>query len=344
MNLLALIISVSIIFAVIPFIGNKIYEVKSDNKRFFTFYLITMIIFLVLRILFSSQIDLSKAEELINIFVVEMFSRSFNSTFVLIILFYLMAGIGFFGGVTEKSAEGIEEMKLYSNLKTGRFNIKAYFFYIGFGYTFLYSSYSFSAILTYLLGLQYKPEFILIQETFSILQFNQSILIAVIGISLYSYKSFKYGFFYKEFFNRHPDTKRIAPTWPHILRRTFVIFLFVIGNYMAIMITIIYRYNLSNPIGPHVALDSMQLIFYIFVLFESLYFYTHMNKVVDELKISEDEKDKKKGKKYKEKVFDEKALEETLPQIKEDEEFDSYIKGEDEEDEDVIKEITFDDK
>lgn len=326
MEALNIIISLVLVFLAFPFLGSKIYPLKNSKKKFFSAYFIGIAILLVINIIFSTSINLSKAGLVFIVYGNEVFSSNFNLFFLLMLIFYAVGGLGFFGGLAEKTGEYIENVDLYSTLEQRRLSPKKYVSNLAHGYLFIYGIYAFNQIIMILLGMQYKSDFTWLGDIFNLLQFNRSLYVTVIGITFFAYKSFKFGFFTSEYFNKNPNPNKMNITPLRVLRKLIAIFFFVIGCYLATIVAFIERYNLSNPFGETEAFDALQMIFFITLFLESLYFYTQSSKLVDALKTT----DKSFKVKTDEGIKASKITDEFgTPEKKKEKEFDQFDSDED---------------
>jgi hypothetical protein len=287
------IIAIVIIFFVFPYLGKRIYPLKT--KRLISIYMIGVGVLFAINMIFSDSIDAERGGVIINIYFTQFLSA--NMIFIFIVLFFFFGGVGFFGSLAEKSSEVIEDLNLFTDLKR-RTSPKAYIMYLVYGYTFIFGIFALNKVFLIILGVTYKPEFIGLEYIFQALQM-ESLWVVIIGISLFCLKSFKYGYFSKEFWKTNVPYSQMAPKWYRFIRKATVIFMFVWANYVALMIIIIDIFSLTSPFGTYGGLDAMQLVFYTASFIQSLYFYTNMEKIVDPLKVNASDFKKKIDKNIK---------------------------------------------
>jgi hypothetical protein len=202
---------------------------------------------------------------------------------------FFLGGFGFFGSIAEKSAEILEEIDLLSTLERRRKVVKQYFMYVLYGYVFIFSVYSFSKILLIIMGLP-TPQLIL-ESIYTALGF-ESILTVLAGTTLFLLKSFNYGVFSREYWKSLSQEESEDTTW-RTLRRLFIIFLFVWAVYISFIVFFVEIFQLQTSLFTSSTLTyedtqpiihSLKLVFYITTTIQSMYFYTHIYKLVSALK------------------------------------------------------------
>ncbi|MCP4760444.1 MAG: hypothetical protein GY870_01600 [archaeon] len=284
MPLIHTIIALIIIIIIFPVIGKKIYQLNS-KKTLFPFSISIGVLFGIIMV-FSSPIDLTRPAIIISIYLDHLIP--FNFFFVLILVFYVLGGLGFIGSLSEFSGEIIEDINLFTEIKK-RTTPKSYLMYLIYGYVFSLGVYSANMIFRILLGIEFN--FVDIQLTIDAL-FFESILIQIVGISLYFVKAFTLGFFSREFFRGNLSYKETERTFLRYIRKLIVIFFFVWGNYLFIILFFIETLNIPDPFGSY-AIESLKLFFFLSCFIECLYFYRNRDSLIDQRKMkSEDFKQK----------------------------------------------------
>jgi len=281
-KLFSLLVSLSIIFFVLPIVGKKIYNLST--RKVIGIYLLTLLGLFFFILIFIDSYDLTQCLEICSIYWNSIISMEI--LFYFMGAFYLIGGIGFFGSIAEKSGEITEDLNLLSKIEP-RNNVKAYFSQLLYGYCFAFGLYSGLEIIFILLGVKFKPQFNFIGNIINYLQFK-SIFIYIIGMTLFSIKAFKYGYFSKEFWKYELSYKERRNTWYRYLRKFIVVFFYFWGVYLSILLYYIDYFHLITPFEYN-DLDMLLLIFYLSVYIESFYFYTNKKKLIHHLQVKKED-------------------------------------------------------
>ncbi|MBD3352249.1 MAG: hypothetical protein GF364_12250 [Candidatus Lokiarchaeota archaeon] len=215
---------------------------------------------------------------------------SFEILFIFMFFFYGTGGLGIVGSLFEKSSEMIEDANLFSDLKKHT-TPKAFISYLIYGYVFVFGIFAGNKVLMILLGMEYKIAFLWFEEIFITLQF-ESTLIIILGITLFSIKAFKHGYFSKEYWKSNLTYDERRSTWYRYLRKFIVVFLYSWGIYTAFISYFIEIFGLSTPFE-YGGIDSLLLVFYLAALLQSIYFFKNKTEVVSPLKTQQDDFKKK---------------------------------------------------
>ncbi|MHA1340059.1 MAG: hypothetical protein ACTSRZ_07605 [Promethearchaeota archaeon] len=286
MDIFSLIIVLLLLIFVFPFIGRKIYFLSTN--KVLSIYLLSLAVFFAFNIAF---VDNFKPTQIIEILAIYWRSTiTFEWLFFYMFVFYFIGGIGFFGSLAEKAGELIEDSKLFSDLKK-RTTPKTFIAYLLYGYCFAFGVYSGAESLIILLGVSYKSAFNFVLNILSYLQFK-SPLIYIIGISLFSIKAFKYGYFSKEFWKYELTYEERRDTFLRYLRKFIVIFFYCWGVYLAVLLYYIDYFGLTTPFDYN-DLDTLILVFYISLYLESIYFFKNKQNLVHHLKVQQKDYKKK---------------------------------------------------
>jgi hypothetical protein len=258
----------------VPFLGKKIYPIK--GKKLISLYFIGIGIIFAFNMVFMGEINPSNAGAMFQ----EVVTQLDNPMLYVLFMFYMGGGMGIFGSSAEKSAEIIEDINLFKQLKKS-LSVKRYIMFAIYGSCFLFSIYSANEIFVILMDIQYKPAFSWFNDFWIGLGYD-SVLIVLLGITFFCIKAFRLGFFSFEYWRADINTRKEKHS---IYRKLITIFLYVWASYLAFMISFIE----SNPIlvNPFdVDFNLLNLVFHIFTVTASLIFYTNMGKIVDALKPS----------------------------------------------------------
>lgn len=292
MELYFTLIGILLIILVFPTLGKKIY--KFSTRKLLFIYLISISILCLLNIVFAGSFDPNNTVEILAIYI--NLTSDVEILFFFMLGFYITGGLGLFGSLAEISSETIEDSFLFANLKK-KASPKAYFSYMIYGYLFALGVYSASKIFIILLGIEIRPELIFFKDIFLGLQF-ESIILVIIGITLWSIKSFKYGYFSKEYWKSGLSYQQTRDTWYRYLRKFIVVFFYSWGIYVACITYIIEAYHLTTPFN-YGDFDTIQIIYYFSILFESIYFYKNKGKIVEHLRVQQKDFAKKEDKSLK---------------------------------------------
>lgn len=285
-------IGIFLIIAVFPTIGKRIY--KSSTKRLMSVYLISISVLCLLTIVFAGSFDPNNAVEIFSIYI--NLTSDVEILFFFMLGFYITGGLGLFGSLAELSSETIEDSNLFANLKK-KASPKAFLSYLVYGYLFVLGIYSAAKIFTILLGIEIKPELIFFQNILLGLQF-ESLLLVILGITLWNIKAFKFGYFSKEYWKSGLSYQQTRDTWYRYLRKFIVVFFYSWGIYVACITYIIEVFSLSTPFN-YGDFDTIQIVYYFAILLESIYFYKNKMKIVEHLKVQQKDFAKKEDKSIK---------------------------------------------
>ena len=274
-------IGIILYLTLIPFLGKKLYPIR--GKKLISIYIIGISVVFGFSMVFMSSINPSNAGTIFQ----EFQGQLSNPVFYLLFLCYMCAGVGIFGSLAEKSAEIIEDVDLFKDLKK-TLSVKRFIMNMIYGNCFLYSVYSANEVFIILLDIQYKDSFLWFVEIWKGLGYT-NIFVVLIGINFFFLKAFRLGFFSFEYWKVDLSLKREKYA---ILRKLLVIFLYIWANYIALMMFVIEKYGLNNTF--HVAFTLNNLVFHVFTVSATLIFYLNMRKIVDALKSG--------GKDYKKKI------------------------------------------
>ena len=279
-----IIIALGLIFVAFPFVGRLLYIFKNRLGRLLSVYFIGVAGFFALNMILSeSPLNISYIVDII------FQLKEIKFVYILSLILYFFGGFGLFGSISEKSVEILEEVDLLSTLERRKSLIKQYFMYLFYGYVFLFSVYALSRILLIGLGVTYK--FPWQQQLYTALGF-ENVLIVLVGFSLFLLKCFNFGIFSREYWKSLSVEESEDNAW-RILRKLVIIFLFVWAVYIAFILFFVQIFGLETSLftastltyGETVPIiNSLQLVFYITMVFQTLYFFSHMYKLVSSLK------------------------------------------------------------
>ncbi|MHA1111137.1 MAG: hypothetical protein ACTSRE_08540, partial [Promethearchaeota archaeon] len=163
------------------------------------------------------------------------------------------------------------------------------FMYLFYGYVFVFSVYALSRILLIGLGVTYK--FPWQEQLYAALGF-ENVLLVLVGSSLFLLKCFNFGIFSREYWKSLSIEESEDNTW-RILRKLIIIFIFVWAVYITFILFFVQLFELETSLFTIYTLSytetepiihSLQLVFYFTTVFQTLYFFSHMYKLVSSLK------------------------------------------------------------
>ncbi len=278
------IIAAGAVFGGFPFLGRLIYIMKNKLGRLLSVYFLSIAGFFALNVVLSA--------DTINFrYTVDIFNQlqGIKLTYILSLILYFLGGFGLFGSIGEKSVEVLEEIDLLSTLERRKSVLKQYFMYLFYGYVFVFSVYSFSKILLIVMGMANPiPQ---LEKIYTCLGF-ESVLLVLVGSSLFLLKSFNYGLFSREYHKSLSAEESEDTTWK-TLRKLFIIFVFVWAVYISFIVFFVQIFTLdtslftANPLTFEETvpiIHSLQFVFYATTTFQTLYFFTHIYKLVSSLK------------------------------------------------------------
>ncbi|MBN2156336.1 MAG: hypothetical protein JW776_09845 [Candidatus Lokiarchaeota archaeon] len=277
------IIASIIILVGFPFLGRLLYLIKNRLGRVLSIYFLGVAGFFALNMILSDEINIRYSVEIFNQL------KGVKIVYIISLILYFLGGFGFFGSLAERSMERLEEIHLLSTLERRRSWIKQYFLYVIYGYVFAFSVYALTRILLIILGVSYK--FVWQQKMYTILGF-ESVILVLIGASLFLLKSFNYGFFSREYWKNPGFVESEDNAW-RLLRKLFIIFLYVWAVYIASILFFVQIFKLETSLFTSIQLTyetaqpiihSLQFVFYITTTMQALYFFTHIYKLVSPLK------------------------------------------------------------
>jgi hypothetical protein len=120
----------------------------------------------------------------------------------------------------------------------------------------------------------------------------ESVLLVLVGSSLFFLKCFNYGLFSREYHKSLSAEESEDTTW-RTLRKLFIIFIFVWAVYISFIVFFVQIFTLDTSLftaNPLIfdetvpIIHSLQIVFYITTTFQTLYFFTHIYKLVSSLK------------------------------------------------------------
>ena len=279
------IIAAGIILGAFRFLGRFLYVLKNKVGRLLSIYFIGIAGFFALNIILSNYpLNLKYTIDIVNQL------KEIKIVYVLSLILYFLGGFGLFGSVAEKSVEILEDINLLSTLERRKSQLKRYFMYILYGYVFTFSVYALARILLIILGVTYKYDWQ--EKVYTALGFESPLLVLV-GTSLFLLKSFNYGIISRGGYWKslsHAETEDTA--WS-IFRKLIIIFLFVWAVYISFILFFVQIFRLETSLftatplnydSTKLILHSLQLIFYITTTIQTLYFLTHIYKIVSSLK------------------------------------------------------------
>ncbi|TFG16938.1 MAG: hypothetical protein EU530_11285 [Promethearchaeota archaeon] len=279
-----LIIALGLILIAFPFIGRLLYVFKNRLGRLLSVYFIGVAGFFALNMILS--------ETPLNIsYTGEIFSslKGVKFVYILSLILYFFGGFGLFGSISEKSVEVLEEVDLLSTLERRKSWIKQYFMYLLYGYVFLFSVYALSRILLIVLGV--SPKFAWQDQLYTALGF-ESVLLVLVGASLFLLKCFNFGIFSREYWKSLSVEESEDNAW-RIFRKLIIIFIFVWALYITFILFFVQIFQLETSLftadiltygEAEPIVHSLKLIFYITTVFQTIYFFSHMFKLVSSLK------------------------------------------------------------
>jgi hypothetical protein len=276
-------IAIGLILGVFPFVGRLMYVIKHKVGRLLSVYFLGVVgLFGLNMILYEPPINLQYTLEIFNLL------KGIKFVYILSIILFFFGGFGLFGSIAEKSFEVLEEIDLLSTLERRKSILKQYFGYLFFGYVFVFSVYALSKLLLLLLGVTPNTW---LMELYTSLGF-ESVFLVLVGTSLFLLKSFKYGVFSREF-HKNLSVEESEDTAWRTTRKLVIIFVFVWAVYITFILFFIQIFKLETQLFTGVLLSyiaaepifhSLQIVFYITTTFQTLYFLTHIYKLVSSLK------------------------------------------------------------
>jgi len=203
----------------------------------------------------------------------------YNLLFIFIFLSFVFAGVGIIGGVLEYVGEAKEATEVYHNYEKSS-GIKLYGFLLVYGYIFLFAVFSLSEFLIFAFKWEY-PDTLWFVPTFISYMLFDSVILMVIGSVLFGYKTFKFGVHSMEFYKTDydPDVTDISKT-----RRGFRQFMGCsIGTMGVFCSLLVFVFDLF-PVSDIGSFHIPKAFFFLTATIQSVYFYTHREKYIDQLK------------------------------------------------------------
>ena len=279
-----IIIAIGLIFGVFPFLGRLIYIIKHKVGRLLSVYFLCVAALFALGMILSDSINLN--------YTVEIFKQlnGFKFVYIASLFLYFFAGFGFFGSLAEKSVEILEEIDLLSTLEKRKSLLKQYLMYVIFGYVFVFCAYALSKLLLLLLGVV-TSKYIWETQLFTALGFESVVLVSI-GVFLFLLKSFNYGVFSRENWKSLSAEESEDTTW-RISRKLIIIFIFIWAIYTLVIVFFVQYFSLGTSLFTNDVLTyettipifhSLQIAFYLTTTIQTLYFLTHIYKLVSALK------------------------------------------------------------
>lgn len=279
-----IIIALGLIFVAFPFLGRLLYIFKNRIGRLLSVYFIGVAGFLALNMILSeTHLNITYIVDIINQL------NGIKFVYILSLILYFFGGFGLFGSIAEKSVEVLEEVDLLSTLERRKSWIKQYFMYLFYGYVFLFSVYALTRIFLIGLGVTYK--FPWQEQLYTALGF-ENVLLVLVGSSLFLLKCFNFGIFSREYWKSLSAEESEDNTW-RIFRKLIIIFIFVWAVYITFILFFVQIFKLETSLFTASSLsyqetipviNSLQLVFYLTTVFQTLYFFSHMYKLVSSLK------------------------------------------------------------
>ncbi len=273
-----------LIFIFFPLLGQSLYKLK--NSTLFTIYLIFSIGFSIIIYLLASHTSWNDISNMWESYFSNLFRLKLTYVFSLSI--FIIAGIGFIGGILEFVGEQTETANAYK--KYDKFSpIKLYFYFQLYGYIFVFAIFAFSQFLTSLLFWEFSDENI--RFLFDILLYHNAI-IASVGIILYSMKVFRYGFLSIEFYRSefHPSVVNAGPKIK-MFRQFMAFILCPIGLYITVLMLLLIKDTPDRDAN----LIIGKTFFFLATIIHSILFYLLKDKFIDQLKPIRDQYELKVG-------------------------------------------------
>jgi hypothetical protein len=278
-----IIIAPVLILVAFPFLGRLLYIFKNRIGRLLSVYFLSFAAFFALNMILSDEINL--------MYIVDIFNqlKGIKFVYILSLILYFIAGFGLFGSVSERSVEVLEDANLTSTLERRRSLIKQYLMYLFYGYVFAFSVYALTRIVLIGLGVSYK--FPWQQKLYMALGF-ENVLLVLVGAALFLLKCFNYGIFSREYWKTLSVEESEDTTW-RVFRKLIIIFVFVWAVYITFILFFVQIFRLETSLFTASILtynetvpifNSLHLVFYITTVFQTLYFFSNMYKLVSSLK------------------------------------------------------------